>query len=91
MENPSTYSENVLAWNTDDVMKWLKREQLEIFQDALTGFTGATLREFYEIKLESPLDFYRSIESLLLPNIPRRLFYNLTFKAALKSLFSSPN
>ncbi|CAF2403701.1 unnamed protein product [Rotaria sp. Silwood2] len=80
---------NVNEWNADDVIEWLNREKLEIFQNALSRFTGSTLWQLYKIKFDSATDYYRTVESLLPSTISDRLFYNLTFNGALESLFSS--
>jgi len=89
MNSSWNYHRNPHDWNADDVLEWLNREKLEIFQTVLTGFTGATLWQLYKIKFDSAPDFYRTIEQLLLPTVPLRLLHNLTFIAALESLFSS--
>lgn len=91
MTNCSAYPRDVQKWNTNDVIQWLKREQLEVFQDSLTSFTGETLWQLYKIKFTSPSDYYRIIETLLTPKISSRLFYILKFITALESLFSSSN
>ncbi|CAF3384086.1 unnamed protein product [Rotaria sp. Silwood1] len=80
---------NVNEWNADDVIEWLNRQKLEIFQNALSRFTGSTLWQLYKIKFDSATDYYRTVESLLPSTAPDRLFNNLTFNAALESLFSS--
>ncbi|CAM2730219.1 unnamed protein product [Rotaria socialis] len=89
MDNSWFHSQNVQDWSTNDVIEWLNREKLDMFEDALRNFTGKTLWQLYKIKLNSPTDYYRMIESLLFPTIPLRLFHNLTFDSALESIFSS--
>ncbi|CAF1064548.1 unnamed protein product [Adineta ricciae] len=81
--------QDVNDWNTYDVVEWLNREKLEMFEDALRLFTGATLWQLYKIKFDSPSDYYRIAESLLAPTVPLRVFYILTFHGAIESLFSS--
>ncbi|CAF4968743.1 unnamed protein product, partial [Rotaria sp. Silwood1] len=83
------HSQSVHDWSAYDVIEWLNREKLEIFENALRNFTGATLWQLYKIKLDSATDFYRIIETLLPSTVPLRVFYNLTFISALESLFSS--
>ena len=39
-------------------------------------------------RLQSVTDYYRMVESLLPASVPLRLFYNLSFTAALERLFS---
>ncbi|CAF2158749.1 unnamed protein product [Rotaria magnacalcarata] len=89
MDNSWFHSQNVQDWSTNDVIEWLNREKLDVFENALRNFTGKTLWQLYKIKLNSPTDYYRMIESLLFPTIPLRLFHNLTFDSALESIFSS--
>ncbi|CAM4867966.1 unnamed protein product [Rotaria socialis] len=89
MDNSWFHSQNVQDWSTNDVIEWLNREKLDMFEDALRNFTGKTLWQLYKIKLNSPTDYYRMIESLLFPTIPLRIFHNLTFDSALESIFSS--
>ncbi|CAF1025798.1 unnamed protein product [Adineta ricciae] len=81
--------QDVNDWNTYDVVEWLNREKLEMFEDVLRLFTGATLWQLYKIKFDSPSDYYRTVESLLAPTVPLRVFYILTFHGAIESLFSS--
>jgi len=78
-------------WNSDDVIEWLNREKLEIFEVPLTGFTGATLWQLYKIRFDSPPDYYRIIETLLPSITPLRILCILRFQAALETLFSSSN
>lgn len=70
MKQCSTSPHNVQKWNNNDVFEWLKREKLEIFQNALHLFTGKELWQLYKIKSDSPSDYYRIIETLLGPEIP---------------------
>ncbi|CAF3927772.1 unnamed protein product, partial [Rotaria sp. Silwood2] len=89
MNNSLFHSQNVHEWSAYDVIEWLNREKLEMFENALRNFTGATLWQLYKIKFDSATDFYRIIESLLPSTMPLRVFYNLTFISALETLFSS--
>ncbi|CAF1096243.1 unnamed protein product [Adineta ricciae] len=84
-----SYSHNVHDWSANDVIEWLNREKLEVFQQTLSYFTGATLWQLYKIKIDSPTDYYRMVEVLISPTIPHRLFHILTFNAALENLFST--
>ncbi|CAF3799369.1 unnamed protein product [Adineta steineri] len=91
MNNHWTSFQNVNEWNVDDVVEWLNREKLQMFEDSLRNFTGATLWQLYKVKFDSPTDYYRMVESLLPPTCLVRLLHNLTFNGALESLFSSSN
>ncbi|CAF3664813.1 unnamed protein product [Rotaria socialis] len=91
IDHSFNYIQNVNEWNADDVVEWLNREKLEPFERPLTNFTGATLWQLYKIKFDSPTDYYRTVESLLPSTIPLRIFYNLTFNAAIEALFSTSN
>ncbi|CAF2022281.1 unnamed protein product [Rotaria magnacalcarata] len=91
IDHSFNYIQNVNEWNADDVVEWLNREKLEPFERPLTNFTGATLWQLYKIKFDSATDYYRTVESLLPSTIPLRLFYNLTFNAAIEALFSTSN
>ncbi|CAF0943736.1 unnamed protein product [Rotaria sordida] len=91
MSSSWTSTIDVHEWSADDVIEWLNREKLEIFQNSLSRFTGPTLWQLYKIKFDSATDYYRTVESLLPPTTSDRLFYILTFNAALESLFSSPH
>ncbi|CAF1216855.1 unnamed protein product [Adineta steineri] len=91
MNNHWTSFQNVNEWNVDDVVEWLNREKLQMFEDSLRNFTGATLWQLYKVKFDSPTDYYRMVESLLPPTCLLRLLHSLTFNGALESLFSSSN
>ncbi|CAF0902263.1 unnamed protein product [Adineta steineri] len=80
---------NVQEWSADDVIEWLNREKLQIFENALKNFTGATLWQLYKIKFDSPSDYHRMVDLLISPTMPLRIFYILTFNSAIETLFSS--
>lgn len=82
-------SRRVQEWTTDEVMDWLHRERLEIFQHAFARFTGETLYQFYKIRLDCPAYYFQTVESLLDSTVSLRLFYSLSLNGALESLFSS--
>ncbi|UJR20828.1 hypothetical protein I4U23_023939 [Adineta vaga] len=91
VNNSWHHFQDVNEWNANDVVEWLDREKLEIFENALMNFNGTTLWQLYKIKFDSPTDYYRVVESLLPSTVPLRLFYNLSFNGAIESLFSSFN
>ncbi|UJR28737.1 hypothetical protein I4U23_009965 [Adineta vaga] len=46
------HSQNVHDWSIYDVIEWLNREKLEMFENTLSNFTGATLWQLYKIKFD---------------------------------------
>lgn len=91
VNNSWHHFQDVNEWNANDVVEWLNREKLEIFESALMNFNGSTLWQLYKIKFDSPTDYYRMVESLIPSTLPLRLFHILSFNGAIESLFSSSN